>query len=306
MSATDLTELIDPEAIQRKFTTLPLKDAVHDLERYDRGQVRAFLEQSGLTSNLPRLREVVEASLMFVGGEEHSSLVAALEPQEIAHIVPLSPEIFSGDNFHLIRAGDLSDRSRWDIITREHYERIVASGDQKLIARLANFHSEPWTAKGKAEGPWAMFREDIEIFADAVLSYFSAICNADRPSEWKEEAIRAIGLDLLSVAERSFPEIYWRCLREYPSIADALRARREKPEVIHDAAESHREAIAQLRADLGAADVDLGGQDLGAILDDLRAVGIEHPTVDEVRMTIETNREMEAFVTQGADSDDEE
>ena len=56
---------------------------------------------------------------MLMGGEEHSAVIAALEPYEIKEIVSISPEVFLTDAFELIHPHDYDDPSKWLEITHD-------------------------------------------------------------------------------------------------------------------------------------------------------------------------------------------
>ncbi len=182
--------------IKGSFSQYSLKRAVKDLEMLPVEQIRGFLVETGALENLPQLREITEASLTLRGDEEYSGILAALEPEEIAGVINISPEIFNSEEFHLIQPQDYDDPSLWESISEEQCEEILQSKDQKIMNRLCRF-----------ESGWKLFKRDVVILPEAVLGYLSAIYHAERDEEWKEAAARAIGIELLAYGAQFYREI---------------------------------------------------------------------------------------------------
>lgn len=298
-SISDIVEA----AMRQNFATLPLKLAVGELENLSLEEIRGYLVASDVINNPLKLREVVEASLTLIGDEEYSSIIATLMPEEITSIIKVSPEIFSEDVFHLIHPSDYGNSAMWEMISREQYEAIMIAGDQRVIRRLINFSPEAWTAKGRRDGPWGLFREDVEIFPEVVAAYFSAIINSPRDEKWKEAAIRAIGMDLLAYSIGFDPEIQNICLRLFPEIATNLSALRARGTTKEDAAASYRDTMENLQKELrGKNNIEEDEDDLAGMLAELRSMGVEKPDAVAVKTLMET-RSIDNMLKEGIPDD---
>lgn len=291
-------DIVDYGLVQ-ELTTLSPREVAGRLEDLHHEDVRRYFvasglinAESGLIIDRQRLCQLIEASFTWRGDGEHSSLLEALDPSHVAVIVVGSSAIVSCEHFDLIHPADYNDSESWLPITEQQYEIILESNDQSLIRRTAVFRSLYGVNR------WYFYRDDLVIVPESVLSYFSAICNADRSDEWKEESLRAVGLDLLAVASRKYEEIYWDCLRWFPDIADEIKERSERPQTIHDALEPHRVVLESLQRELKD-DIDLDDRSLRRVMRDLRDIGIPDPTAIEVKEYVDMNTKLVSALTQG-------
>jgi len=263
------------------FNKLPVVRQASELEELPREQLRQALKFYGLDKNPVRLRELTEASLKLVGDEEHSAIVAALESEEIGEIVSLSPQIFSTDKCDLIHPDDYKNPDKWILIPLATKEAIVASGNQKLIDRLANLHEEPWAQKAK-NGPWGLFKQPVAISPEAVFAYVSAIANASKRSdEWKIACFDAIGFSLIAYVAKKMPElqIISICNDIDPDLGQRISALMSDPCLEAKALEGTDLAMAVFEEQPDSREPQ---KDLSRLVDELRKMGVNDPGTEEI------------------------
>lgn len=278
--------------------SLSIKEAVGELENLPADQIRGFLTQAGIINDRFRLREVMDASLALYGDDEHSAVIAALEPTEIGGAVNSSPEVFESGRFFLFSQADYSRPEMWTAVSLEEKDAILASGDKKLIARLRNLHLEPWTREGMKIGPWVMFKHEIAVIPEIIFGYLSAIKNADRDEEWKDLSVREIGLELVAYCANSMPEITDELREISPLLLKAVEEMRLQPGLRYDACEKFMEGKTFM--DSAAASIQLSGDEsLDRMMAELRQMGIANPTAEDVEMLAEVNNGLGAVFKNG-------
>ncbi len=294
---------VEVNHIDKLFSTMPFKEAVASLENLPLKQIRRYLVESGIISDVVRLREVAEASLAMCCGDEHSAIIAALEPDEIAGIVAVSPEIFTGETFHLIHLNDYDNLNLWEMISLERKEGIMQSGDRLLINRLHNFHPEPWTRKGES-GPWGLFKQEIAVIPQTVLAYLSAIYNAERDEAWKEQSAAAMGVELLAYGAGFYKGIKDMLLDISPKLAAEV-------EVVESAGLQGRVAEIHFEAKKAEEISNIPGitkedKTTAQMIAELRAMGIENPTSEDVEILKKTSNDLEILIREGIPEEGEE
>lgn len=302
---------IGKETVQKAFMSLPLKEAVGVLEELPVEEIRDYLEENQILGDMPMLRQVVETSLTLTGGEEHSAIIAALEPAEIAKVVNISPGVFSQERFDLIHPLDYTDSKKWLALSNEEAEVIKRSNDQRLIRRMHKFSEDTEFASGRKGGQWAIFKDELAILPVSIAGYVSAICNADRDNEWKEVSLYALGVELLAYAAKLRIEIFRDIDEISPTLAEVvanISFSEEDEGLLRKACESHQELADKLEAesnvatgpDLIAEAAKSGNKDLARLVADLRDVGIQNPTQEDIQMMEEMNNDMDTLLIKGA------
>lgn len=266
---------------------LPLKQAVALIEDLPPAEIRLYLEESGLTADPFKLGEFVVKSLICCGGEEHSGILAVLQPSEIGKIIGISPEIFDEDLF--ISQDEFENPQNWGTITNAQALAILASGNRKMIARLKNHHPMSHTLEGKKDGPWSLYLTDVKIRPETVNAYFSAIFHSENSEDWKEDSIRAIGLELLAFSANFFPEILDVCKEYFPDIADDLADQQKQGLLYATATETFTDLFEKTKAELAKKGINATDGDLNNMLADFRSMGVDDPSSDEIATLMETH-----------------
>lgn len=272
--------------VMQAIVGLPTKKAVALIEDLQPAEIRLYLEESGLTANPLKLGEWVGKSLSCCGGEEHSGILAVLKPEEIGSIVGIDPEIFDQDLF--ISQDEFENPLNWGLITNAQAQAILDSGDRKMIARLKNHHPMSHTHEGRKEGPWSLYLTDVKIRPETVNAYFSAIFHSENSEDWKEESIRAIGLELLAFSAYFFPGIFDVCQEHFRDIADDIEVQQKQGLLHATATEKFKASIEEIKAGLSEKGIAIEDSDLDKMLKELRSLGIDNPTSEEVVTIIET------------------
>jgi len=277
-------EKFDLQAIaqrRERFNRLPLKQSVSELEELPQDQIRGALEVFGILEDPLRLRETVEASLKLVGDEEHSAIMAVLEPEEIGQIVALSPEVFSQEICDLIHPMDFHNPDKWYLLTDEQRKRIESSGNKFYCQLIYDLRGESW-AHQKDKGPWAIFKDHVKIFSQTVLGYVSAICFAhQRDDEWKLESLENIGLPLIAYAATECSEILDLCRELDDELVKRIRQIQCQPNFKQKALDQFQSAFEEIQEFLTQAPKEKK-KPLMKLVDELREIGIENPTDEEL------------------------
>ncbi len=226
--------------------------AVSQVEDLPVGQIRQVLD--AVCAGHPfAMRTMVETSLTFNSDDEYSAIVEAMEPDEIQHIMEISENIFSQDSFHVISPLDHHDDALWIPITEEEKEAIDRSEDANLQSRVRSIN--PVSSSVKVEGPWAIFHKKTAVDKESIISYVSAVVNARRSNDWKEDMLRAIGLEVLAFVFHHDDEIRARVQKISPKFEIEVKAFLENNQ--HDLevliAQRHEDAL----DDMGMADTVL-------------------------------------------------
>lgn len=298
---------ISKEVVKKAFISLPLKEAVKSLEELSRSEIREYLAENQILSNPMMLRQIAEASLALTGGEEYSEIIAALEPEEITVLVNLSPEVFSQERFDLIHPSDYSDPKKWIAISNDEAEYIEINNNPRIIRRMHKFSGDTEFAGGRKGGQWAIFKDELIILPVAIAGYVSAICNANRNNGWKEESLYMLGVELLAYATKLRVGVFSNIVKISPDLARVVidMVLSEKDEsLIQKACEKHKELMDEVEdesigPDLVAETAKVGNKDLARLVADLRDVGIQNPTQEDIHMMEEINNDMDNLLTNG-------
>jgi len=302
MKGKSLTSVVPGRDIVAKISglmVLSIKEAVNEIENLPIGQIRGFLVETGIINDRFQVREMVDASLTFDGGNEYSAIISALEPVEIGEAINSSPEIFESGKFFLISRDDYNHSGMWIPVSSKQRDAIVASGDKKAIERLRNLHPEPWTKIGKEIGPWVMFYREVAVVPEIILGYISAIKNTNnRDEKWKGSSVQEIGLELVAYCANSVPEI----LDELGEISSALLQMVEnimsQPGLYYDACEKFLEGKTSI--DSAAASIlSTGDKSLDTMMAELRSIGIKKPTAEDVETLKEVKGGWESILKNG-------
>lgn len=296
-------QTIGKDLAKKAFMSLPLREAVGVLEELSPKEIREYLAENQILGDALMLRQVAEASLTLTGGEEHSTIIAALEPAEIAQVVNVSPEVFSQERFDLIHPLDYNNPKKWLALSDEEAESIKQSNNQSIIRRMYKFSEDADFAGGRKGGQWAIFKDELTILPVAVAGYVSAICNSDKDNEWKERSLSALGVPLLAYASK-FRVGVFRDISEISSelaevVANAVFSEEDET-LLRKAGERHQELADEMQAesestvelDLVAKSAKAGNKDLARLVADLRDIGIQNPTEEDIQMMKEINSDM--------------
>lgn len=299
-------QTIGKDLAKRAFMSLPLKDAVGVLEELTEKEIREYLAENQILDDAMMLRQVAESSLTLTGGEEHSAIIAALEPAEIAKVVSASPEIFSQERFDLIHPLDYSNPEKWLALSDEEAESIKQSNDRRLIRQMHKFSEDAEFAGGRKGGQWAILKNELTIMPVTVAGYVSAICNADKDDEWKEASLNALGVPLLAYASKFRIGVFRDISEISPELAEVVANAafaEEDESLLRKAGERHQELADEMEAgeetasgpDLVAEAAKAGNKDLARLVADLRDIGIHKPTEEDFQMMKEINSDMDTL-----------
>jgi hypothetical protein len=291
ISETALMEIVND------FSNLPFKKAVSLLENRQPAEIRGYLERSGIVNDVNELERVVSASLTLVGNDEECcAIVGVLSPTEIGHVVAVSADVYSDKVKDLIFC-DATDGA-WVEISKEDFDRILATGDKFAIARLKNI-----STNGDKDGPWAMLKTEIVIHPESVYAYFSSVVSTDNSDEWKETALEAIGPELLAYAAVTMPEIIDVCRRHYPLVCELLQAITNRGVDMARVAEDYFTLADKLKVELSAMGIEVDQKPLAARINEFRNMGINNPTAAMIADDIIGDVDLDRLLAEGLPDD---
>lgn len=191
-----LTIQVRRELVRLSTESSPVgRRAATELMELPREEVRLALGET--LRNPVVLCPIIENSMALDGGGG-SSLLAALEPDEIKAMTGVSRQIFA-DEFIFMD----TENGVYDIVSEKFVRQIFTAGNKNQEDRLKFLGNPATTSTDKIlQGPWAILRDEVAIRPEAVLDYLLSIQEADRLTSWKIEAVKALGLDLVVYAAK--------------------------------------------------------------------------------------------------------
>lgn len=164
------------------------------------------------------------------------------------------------------------------LVGDEEYSLILSALEAEEIAVVVAASTEVFQMQGGT----------LVVVPEGALAYFSAIWNSGNSEDWKHRALQeGLGFDLLATLARYEEEVYWKCRRFFADAADEIVRRGYLPTTPIDATDAHQAVLDRLERQLAEAKRPLPRQQLASLVDDLRNLGIEEPTIRELDVAIE-------------------